>query len=62
MYNQLLKLINERREQKKMVEEKESLKESVTCLEFRTKKMEMTCLEIKSKKIKTGCLEFETKK
>ena len=29
MYNQLLKLINERREQKKMIEEKESLKESV---------------------------------
>ena len=29
MYNQLLKLINERREQEKMIEEKESLKESV---------------------------------
>ena len=29
MYNQLLKLINERQEQKKMIEEKESLKESV---------------------------------
>ena len=29
MYNQLLKLINERREQKKMIEEKESLNESV---------------------------------
>ena len=29
MYNQLLKLINERREQKKMIDEKESLKESV---------------------------------
>ena len=29
MYNQLLKLINECREQKKMIEEKESLKESV---------------------------------
>ena len=29
MYNQLLKLVNERREQKKMIEEKESLKESV---------------------------------
>ena len=29
MYNQLLKLINERREQKKMIKEKESLKESV---------------------------------
>ena len=27
MYNQLLKLTNERREQKKMIEEKESLKE-----------------------------------
>ena len=45
MYNQLLKLINERREQKKMNEEKESLRESVVkktkmgCLEFKTKKM-----------------------
>ena len=29
MYSQLLKLINERQEQKKMIEEKESLKESV---------------------------------
>ena len=29
MYNQWLKLINERRDQKKMIEEKESLKESV---------------------------------
>ena len=29
MYNQLFKLINEHREQKKMIEEKESLKESV---------------------------------
>ena len=29
MYNQLLKLFNERREQKKLIEEKESLKESV---------------------------------
>ena len=29
MYNQLLKLINERREQRKMIEEKESLKELV---------------------------------
>ena len=29
MYNQLFKLIIERREQKKMIEEKESLKESV---------------------------------
>ena len=29
MYNQLLKLINELREQKKMIEEKESLKKSV---------------------------------
>ena len=29
IYNQLLKLINERREQKKMIEEKESLKERV---------------------------------
>ena len=29
MYNQLLKLINERREQKKIIEEKESFKESV---------------------------------
>ena len=28
MYNQLLKLFNERREQKKMIKEKESLKES----------------------------------
>ena len=28
-YNQLLKIIYERREQKKMIEEKESLKESV---------------------------------
>ena len=29
MYNQLLKLINERREQEKMIEEKESLEESI---------------------------------
>ena len=29
MYNQLLRIINERREQKKMIEEKESMKESV---------------------------------
>ena len=29
MYNHLLKIINECREQKKMIEEKESLKESV---------------------------------
>ena len=45
MYNQLLKLINERREQKKMIEEKESLKESVV-----QKKMKMVCLEFKTQK------------
>ena len=51
MYNQLLKLIKERREQKKMIEEKESLKESVSlkkaCLDFKTKKI---CLDFKNKK------------
>ena len=45
MYNQLLKLINERREQKKMIEEKESLRESVVF-----KKRKINCLEFKTKK------------
>ena len=39
MYNQLLKLINERREQKKMIEEKEYLKESVVKKNQEQKKM-----------------------
>ena len=44
MYNQLLKLVNERREQKKMIEEKESLKVSFV-LKKTNKEMKMSCLE-----------------
>ena len=52
MYNQLLKLINERREQKKMIKEKEFLKESVGTKEpvgafGKTKTLLYQVLEIK---------------
>ena len=56
MYNQLLKLINERREQKKMIEER--VLEIVGCLN----KIKLAVSSSRPKKMKMSCLEFKTEK
>ena len=67
MYNQLLKLINERRERKKMIEEKESLNESVVKKRKKGRNVSSSrpkkvVLSSRPKKKKGQLLEFETKK
>ena len=55
MYNQLIKLFNERRKQKKMIE---GVLERVGCV----KKRKLVVLSSRPKKMKMSCLEFKTKK